>query len=570
MKTTSHTSPALLRKLEQARYYPAFLTLVSVTCFWLAWPPNRCAPLLFVAFVPLLLMEYHVSTHNYKRPYRSFFLYAYLTIFLWNLTTTWWVACVTVPGAIFMLLVNTLCMCLPLPIFQWTTKYEGRLVGCASLVSYWVTMEYLHCYWQFSFPWLVLGNGLAHFPEWVQWYEYTGTLGGTVWILAANVCFFQALCASKSGILQRKAWGGLAAVCVLLPILVSYPHYVYYQEKGEEVEVVVIQPNINPITADIPSTQARIDRFIELSETQLTKQTQLLVWPEAALDPTFNEEELRDYLAIDRLIKFRQQYPDLSLLLGITSRVSYDSKVTKTTRFSDRHGYYDVFYSALFIGNQGVLDTYHKSKLVPGAEFIPYLYSIKLPACLTSGMGGTLRSMGMQDHPSIFCNTKGTNIAPVICYESIYSAYLAEFVRRGASLFCAIKMMGWWGDTPGYQQGFHYARLRAIETRRSMAHSALQGISGFINQRGDVLQATQRYDDQAAFRHTLRANTKLTLYVKYSNFIPCLALCLAFSFIVLVIVGIKVKAKLKIIEAEIKAAKEAEEAKGKDDADRSV
>jgi apolipoprotein N-acyltransferase len=129
----------------------------------------------------------------------------------------------------------------------------------------------------------------------------------------------------------------------------------------------------------------------------------------------------------------------------------------------------------------------------------------------------------MQDHPSVFFNREGMGVAPMICYESVYGDYLAEFVRMGASLIFSITIDGWWENTPGYQQHFHYTRLRAIESRRSVARSALKGISAFINQRGDILQAA-RYEDQAVIRHTLQANTTLTFYIQHSNYIANVAL----------------------------------------------
>ena len=308
-----------------------------------------------------------------------------------ELATTWWVAQVTIAGTLLMLFVNTLCMSLPLPLFQWTAKHQGSVAGYLSLIAYWVTMEHFHLQWQFSFPWLHLGNGLARFPAWIQWYEYTGALGGTVWILAANILLGQLLWVHHPT--WRRVWGAAAGLWILLPILYSYYTYVHYTEQGEEVEVVTMQPNIDPQTRAFVDTgeflpmQERLERFIEISEPQLTEKTQFLVWPEVAIDGLLDEQVLGEYPLIERLVRFRQPYPQLSLLTGVTSWVSYQEKATKTARFSARYGcYYDVFNTALFVGQQGTLDTYHKSKLVPGPELIPYLYSIKLPKALTAGL----------------------------------------------------------------------------------------------------------------------------------------------------------------------------------------
>jgi apolipoprotein N-acyltransferase len=521
--------PATLGNIQQNQYYLAFLSLLSSVFFSLSWPPNRFVPFLFVAFVPLLLMKRHIEKHQYKRPYWTFYKYTYLALFLWNLTTTWWVAHATVAGAVFMIFVNTFCMSLPLPLFQFTARHQGQFMGSLALITYWVSMEYAHLQWELSFPWLNLGNGFACWPEWVQWYEYTGALGGTIWILVANLLLYY-LFFGRGNATQWWLSRVMVSCWLVLPILCSYYMYVTHKEHGEAVEVVVVQPNINPNTGalvdrgEVLSMQERVEHLIKLSEKKLTTKTRFLVWPEIAIDGLFDEQILSEYSIIDRLVGFRQLYPQLSVLTGLNSLVGYKTEeATKTARFSPQHGYYDIFNTALWVGNQGTLATYHKSKLVPGVELVPYIYSLEVPKILTPDSRGRLSSLGMQACPSIFFNKEGIGIAPIICYESIYGGYVADFVRMGASLIFSITIDGWWKKTPGYQQHFHYTRLRAIESRRSIARSALKGISAFINQRGDILQTAQ-YEDQAAMRQTLQANPTLTFYVRHSNYIANTAL----------------------------------------------
>ncbi|MHA7877349.1 MAG: apolipoprotein N-acyltransferase [Bacteroidota bacterium] len=532
--------PSLITLSSQRhRYYPIYLSLLSAISFWLSWPPNPVFPFLFVAVVPLLLIKRHIEKYQYKRPYWTFYKYTYWTLFLWNLTTTWWVANATMAGAVFMLIVNTLFMSLPLPLFQWTAKNYGRRIGYIALLAYWVSMEHIHLHWELSFPWLNLGNGFACWPEWVQWYEYTGALGGTIWILVANLLLYHLWLGAR----KRTSWvpKSIAGCWILLPMLGSYYIYFTYQEQGEHVEVVVMQPNIDPYTgkfvgADKPrSAQERVASFVQLSEEQLTPQTQFLVWPEIAIDSLLNEQMLDGHACIEQLVGFRQRHPQLSMLTGINSLVGYSNKkATKTARFSHRYGYYDIFNTALFVGNQGTLNTYHKSKLVPGAESVPYIYSLRIPKMLTPGPDGKLSSLGTQDYPSVFFNKDGIGIGPVICYESIYGDYLADFVRMGASLIFSITIDGWWGKTPGHQQHFYYTRLRAVESRRSVARSALKGISAFINQRGDIIRTTH-YEDRTAIRHTLQANSIRTFYVRHSHYIAHTALWVALFLLIGVI-----------------------------------
>ena len=89
---------------------------------------------------------------------------------------------------------------------------------------------------------------------------------------------------------------------------------------------------------------------------------------------------------------------------------------------------------------------------------------------------------------------------------------------------------GWWDDTPGYRQHQAYARLRAIEFRRSVARSANTGISCFINQRGEVQQATNWWVP-TAIRQKINYNSELTFYARHGDFLGTLSLFGALGFL---------------------------------------
>src|SRR6056297_496560 len=112
----------------------------------------------------------------------------------------------------------------------------------------------------------------------------------------------------------------------------------------------------------------------------------------------------------------------------------------------------------------------------------------------------------------------GTTVAPIRCYESIYPQYVASYVKKGAGLLFIITNDGWWGNTPGYKQHMRYARLRAIENRRSITRSANTGISAFINQRGDVIKPTKWWTP-TAIRSSLAINEEMTYFSKNGNYL---------------------------------------------------
>jgi apolipoprotein N-acyltransferase len=117
----------------------------------------------------------------------------------------------------------------------------------------------------------------------------------------------------------------------------------------------------------------------------------------------------------------------------------------------------------------------------------------------------------------------------------VYGEFVTEYVRKGAGMLFIITNDGWWGNTPGHRQHFQYARLRAIETRRCIARSANTGISGFINQRGDVLQQTPYWQD-AVISGKLLYDTTITFYVQYGDFLGRLSLFMSVFLLLYVFV----------------------------------
>jgi apolipoprotein N-acyltransferase len=150
-------------------------------------------------------------------------------------------------------------------------------------------------------------------------------------------------------------------------------------------------------------------------------------------------------------------------------------------------------------------------------------------------LGGTIGSLGIQKERTAFKNKNNTVVAaPIVCYESVYSEYVSEYVRNGANILFIVTNDGWWDDTPGYKQHLAYARLRAIENRRSIARSANTGISAFYNQRGDILQQSQWWKPMA-LKQTLNINNEETMFTKLGDFIYKIAVLLSLGLLGLIL-----------------------------------
>ena len=111
--------------------------------------------------------------------------------------------------------------------------------------------------------------------------------------------------------------------------------------------------------------------------------------------------------------------------------------------------FYDSFNAGVLIDGSSKLQFYHKSKLVPGAELMPFGSALAVLKPFFAHFGGTTGGYGSQEKPSVFYSASGIGAAPVICYESIWGNYVAEYVKMGAQFIAVITNDGWWGIPPG-------------------------------------------------------------------------------------------------------------------------
>lgn len=512
------------------------LSLLSGVLLSIAWPSNGFPFLLFIGWVPLLIAEQKFQEHRSSFSKTKRFFVFYCCFVVWNILTTWWVYFASDVGGCVAMGLNALFMNFVFWAFHQTKIKCGNRIGYISLPVYWIAFEYLHLNWEISWPWLTLGNGFSTCIKWIQWYEYTGALGGTLWILAVNILIVNWGKSTKYKVRSTKA--GLIISIIVLPILISYFIYNKYSEKTDPVHVVVVQPNVDPYNEkfSVLTSQEQVARFLQLASTAVDSSTDYLIGPETALPFSIWEEDLESSAEIKMLRIFLKPYPHLHIVIGASTDKVYPDEKSKTVtarKFKDADEYYDSFNTALQLDNEGPIQIYHKSKLVPGVEKMPYPQIFGFLGKFAIDLGGTSGSLGMQSEASVFNRTDNhTKIAPAICYESIYGGYIADFVRKGAELIFIITNDGWWGDTPGYKQHVQYARLRAIEMRRCIARSANTGISCFINQRGDLQQTTPWWKEEV-IKTSINKNNEMTFYAKHGDYLGRAATILTFVLLLL-------------------------------------
>jgi len=251
--------------------------------------------------------------------------------------------------------------------------------------------------------------------------------------------------------------------------------------------------------------------------------------PETALPPLWEDSLILQSNSLLQFNRIIQRFPKIIFIAGaITQRkIRNDEPISKTARQSADGEYsFDMFNSALMMDRVEGVQFSHKNILVAGVEKQPFQeYFSFLPDYMLD-LGGTKGGLASGKEPTVFKIPDGRTIGSVICFESVFGEHLRQLVKHGANYIVVLTNDGWWKGAPGVWQHFGYSRLRAIETRRSIVRSANTGISGLINQRGDVLVQTN-IDVGEALSSRIRMNSSITFYVKYGDYLGWISLFLS-------------------------------------------
>lgn len=485
-----------------------------------------------LGLLPLLAMERIADQLGKKR----IWIYHYCAFVLWNTFTTFWVCNATVGGGIFAILANSLQMSLVFGLFRLSKKKFSGALPYIFLAVTWIAWERFYFDAEISWPWLVLGNSFARTTWAIQWYEITGTLGGSLWIWATNLSIFGLMTSLSDGSFfywnnkaKAAAFTGII-VLFIAPLLISSSIGSKYEDSmkqsAENLEVLIVQPNIDPYNKFQAMTQdqqnallesqiipALSDRFADSTASPL-----LVVAPETFTNDIICSQYDRSR-TWRRFTGFLSHYPGVNMLFGASSYDYFESqaKPSHTARHLSDGRWVESHNSALMIDGTARTEIFHKSKLVVAVEMTPYpAIFCKIDDLLGGVMG---RCIG-QDEITLL-NVHGTDgqtipIGSAVCYESVYGEYYTDYIRKGAKAMAIITNDAWWGDTPGYRQHLSYASLRAIETRRAIARCANTGISAIISPSGRIFQPTPWWEP-AVIKGRIPLRDDITFFVSHGD-----------------------------------------------------
>ena len=521
------------------------LAVLSGILLGLAFPPTGLGGgmLAFIALVPLLMAldSAHAGAESLGRTFKI----TWVAMFVLGLVSNYWVGGwksmsevdpFLMVGGVLLAVVHPFFLVVPFLLYDMVRRRFGERVALYSLPIFYAGFEYAHSFGDLAYPWLNLYNTQTYNLVYDQFIEFTGPYLLSMIIVLVNIEVFQLM---RWQLSLKRAFKHIAVMVLSIGLPYLYGAYAMQQheESHASLRVTVVQPNIDPWAKWYTDEQRILDTNFSVSITALREchdSTDMLLWPETAI--TFYITAPAKAYELRELYRFADaiHHP---ILTGFPDREEYQAGKDSIPEDAISEGmggfYYRSWNAAMLLYQQpdGTMrrDVYHKQKLVPLGEHIPFVEifpflrkffqwgvglgswnfghgyePLKLPLLFKEGAGG-----GSPDT---------LRITPTICYESIYPSFVRHFVDRGANMLAVITNDGWYGRSSGPYQHEQFAVLRAIEDRRWIVRSANTGISAIIDDRGRIIKSLPLFVS-GSITERIPLLERRTLYVAWGDYI---------------------------------------------------
>lgn len=534
------------------------LILLSLSGLLLAlsFPPLPFHYFAFVGLIPyFIVLEKRETLAEINRA-------TYFMAFVFSLLTVYWVGGFTVGKDYFLMLsgfvllfFNPLLFLIGSTLFYFALKSFSRKIAMLLFPFFWVCYEYCYSLSDFQFPWITLGNSQTKFLHFIQIADVIGVYGLSLAIVFINLLFFF----SYRQYLKKNNYKlpfAIALLLIILPIIYGVVKVNSFKESKKKIRVGLIQPNLDPYEKWSGGNLDEITSgYLDLSRQAVTKEAEIVIWPETALPVYLLSGEY--YQTRDSIRNF-VNYSNVPLLTGMPNFIAYfdSTKAQADAKYSTAGKFYYCNYNGILLFNPDSVNiqAYGKMKLVPFGEHTPFADQLPFLGDLIKwgvGLGGWNVGRDTSNFKLRITNYElgtthasqkdrlTTNINAVVCYESIFPEFIAAFAQRGSEMIAVVTNDSWYGNTSGPYQHKEISVLRAVENRRSVVRAANGGISCIINPLGVTVAETKMYTKDVLVGDVSLNNEK-TFYTLHPFIFPVVSSALS-----LWIVGIFVLLKLK-------------------------
>lgn len=343
----------------------------------------------------------------------------------------------------------------------WLYKRLFSGGSAPGFIALWILFEWLRSWLFTGFPWLLIGYAFIDTPL-----ISFAPIGG-VWLVSAMVLIISVTAAQ---VIESKKPSTLLLILAivggsyLLPMKWTDP-------SDRKVSVTLIQPNL---AQESKWKIEQVDRHIKniMNMSVQAPATNLLIWPETAV-PKLIGNAINQ---ISPLVEILNQQ-GTTLISGFPRKEWSESQ--------KRYLYHNAVGTLT-----GDISQYDKQRLVPFGEYIPFEEQLR---GLIAFFDLPMSSFSLPEQPTHQILTPHGSLAGAICYEIAYPELVRENAHQ-SDMIITLSNDTWFGGSHGPDQHFEIARMRAVENGKPVIRATNNGISGFIDAKGDVLATAPRFE----------------------------------------------------------------------------
>jgi apolipoprotein N-acyltransferase len=393
-------------------------------------------------------------------------------------------------------------------IHRLISRFGLRALFIAPFV--WVALEWLRLQITGQL-WNAAGYSQAFVPALIQTARWGSVYAVSFLIVLVNAAFAYAWIERK----KKALITSFLTICgCALVIVFTAPLKQRIVHPQTQAIVVALQPNVPMDSMTVERMEELFSLHVTMSETELKKldnenkqKARLTIWPESPMLFLYTRDsQLREAIA------------------AFTKR-NKTSLIINSLEPAPNNGGYN---SALLINEEGKLVAqYDKIRLLAFGEYVPvprWIPGAKyIPAMVgdfTRGTKYTLFPVG---------NLKA---GVFICFEAAFPDHTRKFAQDGADVLIEITNDGYLGPTPVLRQHLANAIFRAVETNRPIVRATNAGITAFINERGEVKDATGGFET-ARRTWSIYGEQEKTFYVRFGDVFAISSVVMSLAFFAL-------------------------------------
>lgn len=406
------------------------LLCFSLLCFFIFY--LNATWLIFLLLVPLQLISAS------KQKGKWFFIW--VGLLLWGGFVNNWLF-QAYPPVFIHLLISFSLFIIP---FYFQNKLKNHLVANIVFIISWMILEYMHVSTFWGNPFIPLGNHLGRYPSLIQWYQVTGLLGGSVWVLLVNILVFKFIHTIKKK--KGKNYKGIVVIltALFLPIVISA---LIPPSKAIKTGIKKVY-----LVSDVPAHKPALYKKLYKEHIQKAqkKKCNWIVFPENGDMVLSIKQDTKEFSFKDS-IKTWLKGSDLEVVMGGATMEAFTNgqalQSTNYTQIGDVQ--WCVKNVAMSIKRNGE-QIRSKQRMVPVKEYLnPTGFEKKI---LSSFITETQSLLHLEkEKPKIFCSEHGCE-SSLICYEAFFGEFVRQFSEKGSEVFFLHQNENWTGSSAANNQ----------------------------------------------------------------------------------------------------------------------